>query len=609
MKQHYLAVFILLFFCVCSLNIYAQPKSRNIFFNSTTNIVRLHFTGQTPAVSYTGLGSGDPLVGEGLSHIERNDTILFFVNANGVYDKNLVQMPGSAGIYANPSSTEIDVCPMPGNPNKYYVFYNQVNCSSLYYSIVDLSLRGGDGDVSALNVVIDNANHAEGMEIVREPCSNNLWLITYKCQVGFDVFHITSSGLSAATNYPYVPVSAFLYSGQGQLEYHQGKVAFGLAFYEMVYLSDFDAQTGVMSNGAELNMAVGFGGTYGVQFSPDGSKLFVSAWGVAGANNLFQVNISNRQIINAWTVPIQCPSSPFPGIGSITLAPNGKLYIPEQDGCSIVEVENPDSSTPIYTFIPLTSNLSLGASDLIQGDYFQVRQPIVTYANCHSDSVTLILPGNLTQTNWQTNQDMYTTIATSNSIRVKADTIVYYASGLDAQNCEQAYAFTIKPAIPTPVNLGPDLSKEVCTDDDFITLSVDPSLYTSFKWSTGGQESSKKIREPGTYMLTTINAYNCSSADTINIAYTYHSGVQVPNLFTPNGDHKNDQFSLPGSECAKEFFLEIYNGWGEKVFESTNPFMTWAADNISDGLYFYNLNITWRTNEKIASKGWVQVSR
>ncbi len=69
-----------------------------------------------------------------------------------------------------------------------------------------------------------------------------------------------------------------------------------------------------------------------------------------------------------------------------------------------------------------------------------------------------------------------------------------------------------------------------------------------------------------------------------------------PNIFTPNGDKKNDTFktnALP-PYCFDEFEVIIYNRWGNQVFTSTNFLFAWDGKNKNgkdedDGVYYYTL--------------------
>jgi gliding motility-associated-like protein len=78
--------------------------------------------------------------------------------------------------------------------------------------------------------------------------------------------------------------------------------------------------------------------------------------------------------------------------------------------------------------------------------------------------------------------------------------------------------------------------------------------------------------------------------------------VFVPSGFSPNGDGKNDEFKIKGIENYPNNKLEIYNRWGNKVFEQAPYDNTWRGDVkntdayiIGDGLlpsgtYFYLLD-------------------
>lgn len=57
--------------------------------------------------------------------------------------------------------------------------------------------------------------------------------------------------------------------------------------------------------------------------------------------------------------------------------------------------------------------------------------------------------------------------------------------------------------------------------------------------------------------------------------------IFIPNTFTPDGDYHNDIFNPSIHEYLSliEYRLQIYNRWGEVVFQSMDPHEGW------DGLY------------------------
>lgn len=84
--------------------------------------------------------------------------------------------------------------------------------------------------------------------------------------------------------------------------------------------------------------------------------------------------------------------------------------------------------------------------------------------------------------------------------------------------------------------------------------------------------------------------------------------LTFPNIITPNGDGYNEAFIIDGLDNFPNSILKIYNRWGKKVFESTNYTNDWDGENVTDGVYFYNL-ITTAGNEEKEYKGTLTILR
>ena len=69
------------------------------------------------------------------------------------------------------------------------------------------------------------------------------------------------------------------------------------------------------------------------------------------------------------------------------------------------------------------------------------------------------------------------------------------------------------------------------------------------------------------------------------------SSLLMPNAFSPNGDGINDIYKpKSGYQNITEFRAYIYNRWGQKLFEWTNPATGWdgtyKGSPVKDGVYF-----------------------
>lgn len=84
---------------------------------------------------------------------------------------------------------------------------------------------------------------------------------------------------------------------------------------------------------------------------------------------------------------------------------------------------------------------------------------------------------------------------------------------------------------------------------------------------------------------------------------TVYPVVEIPNVFSPNGDNKNDFFEIKFLTDQPTKELTVYNRWGVKVFENLNYDNKWDgnAENgqpLSEGTYFYLFNATGSENKR-----------
>jgi gliding motility-associated-like protein len=76
--------------------------------------------------------------------------------------------------------------------------------------------------------------------------------------------------------------------------------------------------------------------------------------------------------------------------------------------------------------------------------------------------------------------------------------------------------------------------------------------------------------------------------------------LEMPNVFTPNDDYKNDQFVplVKNEICLDSYHLRVFNRWGQQLFESWVHNVGWTGMSIyghsyEEGNYFYIVDYTY----------------
>lgn len=87
------------------------------------------------------------------------------------------------------------------------------------------------------------------------------------------------------------------------------------------------------------------------------------------------------------------------------------------------------------------------------------------------------------------------------------------------------------------------------------------------------------------------------------------SGLRIPNVFTPNGDGKNDTFFIEHLESFESNEVTIINRWGSTVYQSNHYVNDWTAPGLADGTYFYVVKVRNGTATWQDYKGYVTVVR
>lgn len=99
-----------------------------------------------------------------------------------------------------------------------------------------------------------------------------------------------------------------------------------------------------------------------------------------------------------------------------------------------------------------------------------------------------------------------------------------------------------------------------------------------------------------TYTLVGVSKYGCMDTTQINIKVEYESKIAIPNAFSPNGDGVNDVFSLANLKFETLQIFQVYNRYGQLVFETMDKNKGWdgtfKGENVPADVYYYNIMFT-----------------
>ncbi len=179
----------------------------------------------------------------------------------------------------------------------------------------------------------------------------------------------------------------------------------------------------------------------------------------------------------------------------------------------------------------------------------------------------------------------------------------YYLSVTDTNKCVLKDTILINVATLSAVidweNLTP------CNGRPTARLYNPSSGPLHYLWTFGDGHSSTDVSPIheygnwGTYPVA-VSIYNDYCAATAVGSVTINE-IIIPNLFTPNGDAKNDCFEIKG--LYPNWHVEIYNAWSKCVFKSESYKNDFCADEVSSSVYYYWICAPYGD----CCKSWVQI--
>ena len=136
------------------------------------------------------------------------------------------------------------------------------------------------------------------------------------------------------------------------------------------------------------------------------------------------------------------------------------------------------------------------------------------------------------------------------------------------------------------VSATPAVSATITTQDDSCarqigTVSIDVTSGTApytYVYTPAITDTAKL--DSGTYTIVITDSFGCTATQTFtinNISDNCQSLVVFPTAFTPNGDSKNDTFSVLYTPDLDKLQLRIYDRWGQLMYETSDPTQGWTG--------------------------------
>jgi gliding motility-associated-like protein len=610
-----LAILLLPCFCVKPLLAQTMQKEANIWYMG--DYIGLDFNSGTAVP----INDGQISTTEGVATIsDANGSLLFYTDGIKVWNKTHQVMPNGTGLFGHPSSTQSAVIvPKIGDITRYFVFTVDavLGTRGLNYSIVNMTLDGGKGDVELKNIPL-RQNSVEKITAVKHCNNRDVWVISHDTASDrYNAFLVTASGVNTT---PVISNTGSVLPGKGAsvvdsswLGYMKaspnGKKIVAAHWTVNIDLSDFDNATGVVSNSMSLHQAPDPRYlSYGVEFSPNSSLLYTTVWQGAGTafskNELHQYDITlgspaairaSRQIISGLFDPAE-------RYAALQVAPDGKMYMAQFQPSTlhptyISSISNPDTYGPGCNFTNNAVQWSLpnqrstfGLPTFIQS-YFYPQDDFTHSVTCQSLTGTFNYTpaANVLSVKWDFGDPASggnNTSTLNNSVHVFSAPGTYTVKLIKFLNCGMD---TISKQLSTNainLDLGPDIL--VCGGSSVLLNSSGTGSTNSFLWQDGSTNPTFLATTPGLYWVEASNSAGCVKRDSINVSF---KPVPVFNLGPDASICSGDGLLLDASAANGTSYLWNTGSTNSKI-TATQVGIYWCEVNAAGCIFRDSLTIT-----------------
>lgn len=481
--------------CFFAQNVYCQKRANKWYYG---NKAALDFNSGTPVPV---IGSAMN-ISEGCASIADKNTgaLLFYTSGDSVWDANNTLMPNGwdlkGTVYAscanNNGTQNALIIPWPGNDSLYYIFTTHCindTLKELSYSVVNMNLNGGLGDVISKNNVLYTPV-TEKLTGVKHANGCDYWMIAHDWDDNnFLAYQVTSTGINAPVSSGIGSVQGgAIQSGIGYMRVSPNGSKLALVYYGAEELYDFNNNTGVVSNYINLSNACPV--NYAVCFSPDNSKLYTDCYQGFGSNIIYQYNLlagSSAAIVASRTAV--ATTSVY---GALQLAPDGKIYKANYTSSSLGVINSPNLQGTACDYVDnvISSGLpTIGGLPNFIESYFDSGQTLslsdFTYADTCFGDTTLFTSSPVVSEEWNFGDiasGSQNTALISNPTHIFSAPGSYTVTHIISTGCEADTTILTVNINPLPL-LSVTASPDTICVGDFSTLTATAGVALNYLWN------------------------------------------------------------------------------------------------------------------------------
>lgn len=541
--RSFLLIIILVLFYTGALHAQYNLKENNIWFFGYG--AGLDFNSGSPVSVATGINhrvTGTSTLEAAATVCDISGNLLFHTEGSIIWDRAGNIMPNAAPLHSYGMATSVtqsttqgvQIVEMIDTPGKYYLFSLAAGGpgtppfdKNLYYSVVDMNLNGGMGDVVPGRkwIHIDTALTEKMIAIPGDNC--DIWLLAHSYDENiFKAYRIGKNGFDPT---PIISrcgvirtISGSWVLGQLCVSTDRKKLATANFHAGIVELYDFDPATGTVSNSMVIDT---LNSAYGISFSPDNSKLYVSYFNTTATWGIYQFNLNlpNKAAITASKTFIL----PLPYNEELRIGPNEKIYFISNGRrvganwqMDIGVIQNPNLSgtacNALANVVTVTAVDRAGSATL--GNYFvkategdTITQKVPDTTVCDSIvNMQLKAPAGYQDYRWNDGtRDTSLTIVRPGKywVSYNNDCITYIDT------------FIVNKI--NNVGISADLGADtiLCGSSfPFILDATDTAINVTYLWQDGSTNNTYTVNSTGTYWVE-LELKGCTVSDTIQVAY------------------------------------------------------------------------------------------